>query len=79
MPNLTEFLLARIAEDEERQVAELAPDLPPEVVTNTAMAAAVRLGHRLRAFGYLCAPRFIVARAALKYADHPDYREEWKP
>jgi hypothetical protein len=80
--NLTEFLLARIAEDEEwaRSVA------PPgwEVARTRAECDSKR---RLVEFfdAMTSSPyhreigRITLRTLSLPYADHPDYRPEWKP
>lgn len=92
MSDLTEFLLARIAEDE-RAAHRIA--LP--LALTGAKGAVVGPG---RVLAECEAKRRIVAEAnrfegdddpgahvlvgvlellALPYADHPDYREEWRP
>lgn len=79
---LVEFLLARIAEDEERRLLELAGGetaaLP--AIRHTAAGAGVALSAQLRRISVLhpFGMPFNRARAA-KYAGHPDYREEWRP
>ena len=108
--NLTEFLLARIAEDEDRVRREqtlrdedaypnywTSPDAseweraitPARVLAECEAKRAIidRLRHveagvllvggdmtNYRS-ALLCASRAL----ALPYADHPDYREEWRP
>jgi hypothetical protein len=98
MLTLTEFLLARIAEDESRARAAGADAMVgarwkhyPEDAYNEVQAISLSYSKRLLAE---CeAKRRIVeqeadlshwnqtntAILAAVYADHPDYREEWKP
>lgn len=80
MVTLTDFLLDRIAEDEavartaeygyiERQLAEC--DAKRRIVQYHEVK------HRREGVGgFNC---FTAKTLALPYADHPDYREEWKP
>lgn len=85
---IVEFLLARIAEDEGREVDEQLRDLPVGVRERTAQAQAIRLKHRLSAVGWalvLAVPfrwvgfgRLGRIRAEV-YADHPDFNEAWRP
>lgn len=106
---LTDFLLARIAEDEEMaeavhrgrwnsRVALLDPDLYGHVIRQhpdriLAECEAKRgivalhddllkreLDHRDQsAFGADLMHGDVLRALAAVYADHPDYREEWKP
>lgn len=112
---LTEFLLARIAEDEEAARHSLAGDLDhlPSVttrsgdvihlgITNPARVLAEceakrrivedehgdgRDGDYIEPFCRTCSddesltylPCPTLRILAVVYADHPDYREEWKP
>ena len=90
---LTEFLLARIAEDE-RHARKLA-----ETDQRPVLALAVTVNHPQRILAECEAKRrivewatdgdhsrvlpfderFVLATLALPYADHPDYDEGWKP
>jgi hypothetical protein len=76
--NLTEFLLARIAEDAAR-----AEDLESRrsLADCEAKRRIVRMHQPPTICGWDCRDgRCPTLRAlALPYADHPDYREEWKP
>ena len=90
---ITEFLLARIAEDE-RHARKLA-----ETDRRPVLALAITANHPQRVLAECEAKRRIVERAgflidepdglgnlcegiltdlAAIYADHPDYREEWR-
>jgi len=55
---LTDFLLARIAEDEAAALSD---------------ASGSSYDRSGRVFAY------IVRQLAVVYADHPDYRDEWRP
>jgi hypothetical protein len=90
---LTDFLLARIAQDE-RAARKLA-----ETDRRPALSLATTINHPERLLAECAAKRAIVERAALAnegndrlclgdtvltelaaiYADHDDYRDEWKP
>lgn len=96
MSTLTDFLLARIAEDEAAAVCGHGPGCPNQDFEfspgltdcnqlnlgpnrwRAECEAKRRIVERCRAsngyWGY-DVERFL----ALPYADHPDYREEWKP
>ena len=124
---LTEFLLARIAEDEELAWNLIPYDCPPnccapegwvghacficgtrefggtrEAIEEIAREHDEKIHHRSRVLAECEAKRRIVERCtplanlqvrrqtrtlahdvlldlALPYADHPDYRQEWKP
>jgi hypothetical protein len=103
MTTLTEFLLARIAEDED--VAQMAPPGPwkvrygparvlaeceakRQIVANTDKSNVERWGGPLDgqassedgpARAYWRGQEYVCSILAAVYADHPDYREEWKP
>jgi hypothetical protein len=92
--NLTEFLLARIAEDEE--VARLEIGRRDVILTGAfaphrilAECEAKRRIVELHRIGYdpcdahdasfESIPCETLELLALPYADHPDYREAWRP
>jgi hypothetical protein len=74
---MTEFLLARIREDyaTERGAAEIGStqEFSARLRANTRMLSAggalVVMGDQVVSYS---------AAEAAKYADHPDYREEWR-
>jgi hypothetical protein len=99
-PTLTDFLLARIAEDEKEASSYLADlDENPPSVHDMVQVGWIEAGSPERVLAECEAKRRIVATCtgyewestnargydevlellALPYADHPDYREEWKP
>ena len=79
---LAEFLLARIAEDaavsrigrrpSPRDLADC--EAKRRIVERCARTASLTQPDRT---GYLS--DYVLAQLALSYADHRDYREEWKP
>lgn len=90
MSDLTEFLLARIAEDE-RHATKLA-----ETDRRPVLSLAMTVNHPERLLLECEAKRQIVEEAtrqhtssaegydillimATVYTDHPDYRESWRP
>lgn len=91
---LTEFLLARIAEDEaqaNRSKADLAmnPNLriPAEWVSGVADRVLAECEAKRRIVEH-CEPdpltkspgdEYVLRLLALPYADRPGYREEWRP
>lgn len=89
--NLADFLLARIAEDEAMARADLAlrfvPSLEPRIMgtggepTDRArVLAECEAKRRIVEWDEVQLEEHPVLRfLALPYADHPDYREEWKP
>jgi hypothetical protein len=95
MSDLTEFLLARIAEDERRWgnpafVRLVGPDLSEFVVRTRAECAAKRaiveghaesweLGKADYLEGVWRSEDHTIRLLAAVYADHPDYLEEWRP
>jgi hypothetical protein len=94
---LTDFLLARIAEDEgiNRRIVKAAgfamfngEPVDPHARRLLAECEAKRrivelswhhLGDEEYGWGMEEAKRQILTLLALPYADHPDYREEWRP
>jgi hypothetical protein len=88
MTTLTEFVLARIEEDWEaalRRAASsksLAGQLYPARARADYEAKRQIVGQVFdldRHDGYTEATRDAVRSLAAVYADHPDYREEWRP
>lgn len=98
MSDLTEFLLARIAEDEEAaRSCEDWPECDPvygcqaHLLPSRALAECEAKRHILEiavptvgvsndfARGWDVGTSFAVRLLAEVYADHPDYREEWRP
>lgn len=94
---LTEFLLARIAEDQERAdqvlfephvrglgLVTLTPRVlaecaaKREVLSESAFWEAQAPTDNERTIGTINAYRRMLKNIARAYADHPDYREEWK-
>ena len=72
---LTEFLLARIAEDEaEAREARvmIGTDAPPEGVVRRRIVKEWGWSETLNGDD-------LMRILALPYADHPDYRQEWRP
>lgn len=99
---LAEFLLARIAEDEDVATNWLRFEVRDGVPGNYAIPDRVRAeceakrriielhsdggkdwnGERFVHFCHSCRtpwPCLTLRALALPYADHPDYREEWRP
>jgi hypothetical protein len=101
---LTDFLLARIAEDETnlremtnpreaavRVEGASAPEVrhfanPDRVLAECEAKRRIVEAHRewddndWQSPAYFSAPMdLVLSLLALPYADHPDYREEWKP
>jgi hypothetical protein len=88
---LTEFLLARIAEDEEdaRSVhwedAGIGSDDPirsrwlAECEAKRRIVEGMTVTAEVEGGGYEIALRDALRALALPFADHPDYREEWRP
>ena len=75
---LTDFLLARIVEDYERECGGASVGAGREV------AARLKGNLRRHSIGFAVSMRrgYPVPYAndeAEKYADHPDYRDEWRP
>ena len=85
---LTEFLLARIAEDEAVSPTGRRPS-PRDIAECEAKRRIVELAAKAEAWGEGTAGATagyakVVASDTLRlltlpYADHPDYREEWRP
>ena len=88
---LTDFLLARIAEDETKARTPLGDGQHWQNVNPSRVLAECEskrrivemawhhLGEDDYAWGMEEAKRQILAVLALPYADHPDYRQEWAP
>jgi hypothetical protein len=86
---LTEFLLARIANDERdaRQRIQMgegrisAYKVPPPARIHAECEAKRRIVglHPCDNCGAAFDPCETLRLLALPYADHPDYREEWRP
>ena len=86
---LTEFLLARIAEDERRVgfVRGFIPDEGDqgEYINPARVLAECEAKRRIVEhcdFDHLArspGDPYVLRLLALPYADHPDYREEWRP
>jgi hypothetical protein len=83
---LTEFLLARIAEDE--AVAREVARGPRGWGKTTARRRIADCEAKRRIIARLCDVEWtgsravrdvVLAELAVPYADHPDYRPEWKP
>lgn len=72
MSDLTEFLLARIAEDETDHRRQVEAEARRRVVEQCQESDIYGPGA-----AFLC--RHIPALLALPYVDHPDYRQEWMP
>jgi hypothetical protein len=84
---LTDFLLARIAEDE---AARVIPDGDPgwpftrsaeEIAESERWKAECEAKRRIveREMADVDEPDWVLLRLlAIPYADHPDYREEWR-
>ena len=88
--SLTDFLLARIAEDEDaaRRVGTVRQPLDQAsyfrvLAECDAKRRIVGLHHEILTICQGCANESYPCRTlralALPYADHPDYREEWRP
>ncbi len=85
--DITEFLLARIAEDEADVKAgvytgdvhtRLAAECEAKrQIVELCGSAAERTRGEASVAGYLADN--VLARLALPYADHPDYDESWRP
>lgn len=73
---LTEFLLARITEDEARLPA--LHGMPPHGAALTRAYAECEAKRRIVDWArYALEPDAVLLALALPYADHPDYREVW--
>lgn len=92
--DLLGFLQARIAEEEDvdrrKFLADCGEDVDVDQATEAwdrlAATALLRLSIALRQLGWSICYYFgafglsrRVNREAAKYADHPDYRAEWRP
>jgi len=82
---MLDFVLARMTEDEAREFAESG--IPPEAAEKTMWGAALHINYEVRRLAYALAwspplrpfgYRTLVRSKARQYADHPDYREEWR-
>ena len=93
-PSLTEFLLARYAEDEEALPEWRRRVVPGSVIGNWILYIGDRMLADVQAkralvqeldrmqrdeMGWDGIEFKVMAHLALPYSDHPDYREEWKP
>lgn len=67
MSDLADFLLARIAEDETRALAECE-----------AKRRIVERVSEVKWTGSYAVRDVVLELLALSYADHPDYRDKWK-
>lgn len=88
---LTAFLLARIAEDEENVEGDWLGGDGGLHIISTPMHQRLRaeceakrrivalFPHAADGDGWNNAGEEVLCLLALPYADHPDYREEWKP
>lgn len=79
--SLTEFLLARIAEDETRHCEWGCHErIQAEAKAKRAIAdLSASTDHwEINADAWTVA-KWALRLAALPYADHPDYRQEWRP
>jgi hypothetical protein len=82
---LTDFLLARIAEDEACADGLEWDDGNPVHQTARVLAECeakrqiVEACAEVLAYDAEALPQDVLRFLALPYADHPDYREEWKP
>jgi len=85
--DLSEFLLARIAEDERnasleigrRDVVLVGAFAPARVLAECdAKRRIVEMGGHLRNGG-LVEGRILLGYLALPYADHEQFQEEWRP
>ena len=81
-----EFLLARIAEDEQRtnqliqtmwSTTQATDRILAECYAKREVVGWLEHLHTERLGGL--APLFCLQHLASVYSDHPDYREEWKP
>jgi len=86
MADLAEFLLARIAEDEAAYESAYVAYLDGFPFTPTRVLAECETKRRIvELCAYWQRPvdgldgEDILRLLALPYADHPDYREEWRP
>jgi hypothetical protein len=82
---LTDFLLARIAEDEACADGLEWDDGNPVHQTARVLAECeakrriVEACADVLAYDAEALPQDVLRLLALPYADHPDYRQEWKP
>jgi fructoselysine-6-P-deglycase FrlB-like protein len=84
---LTDFLLARIAEDkrgyfigyDDRGGSYVAVDPAHLLAECEAKRRIVEACADVLAYDAEALPQDVLRFLALPYADHPDYREEWKP
>lgn len=95
MSDLTDFLLARITEETDMEVAERVNQLGDGLseaqcaawaaaYEKTLEAQLLRVRGAFRQVGWAIGVHLPLFRReakvrALRHADHPDYREEWKP
>lgn len=87
---LTEFLLARIAEEEDAHRAWFLADVPSDQLAEATAAwdrltatALLRLSIALRSMGWSLLDTYglrkPLRKKAREYADHPDYDPAWRP
>lgn len=87
MSDLTTFLLAQIAEDEtfwRREVDDLvmggiAERVLAECEAKRRIVKLAEASYEVNALGLSLDKSPLVRALAQPHADHPDYREEWKP
>lgn len=81
MTDLSEFLLARMAEQDDfwGLVGECKQAHPVRVQRHRAECAVKRRLAEDHVGGDPRVSSYVLRLLALPYADHPDYHEEWKP
>lgn len=72
--NLTEFLLARVTEDEAEVLFGAECEAKRLRIAMLTAMVSQRTNTLLSSYGYQ-----LMAVEALPYAAHPDYRPEWRP
>lgn len=76
-PLLTDFVLARVTEDEENSLSDAFSNESEAKRIRIALLTAMSgntTATLLSSYGYL-----LLCIEALPYAGHPDYRDEWRP
>ena len=79
---LTEFLLARLAEDEQRAYLDLTETPRARVLADVESKRTLVMSfdaHLDEGDGFAAAANMALAALALPFAAHPDYQEAWKP